>query len=61
LRKEEIFVYLLCEAEMKESIFGAEMVAHKSKAPTPKPATSLDVKLFISSSSSVAHTVLPFY
>jgi hypothetical protein len=35
------FFYLLCEAEMKESISGAEMVAHKSKAPTPKPAISL--------------------
>jgi len=36
-----LFFYLLCEAEMKESISGAEMVAHKSKAPTPKPAISL--------------------
>lgn len=28
---------------MKESILGAEMVAHKRRAPTPYPATSLAV------------------
>lgn len=42
-------VYLRWEAEMKASTFGAAMVAHNSRVPTPSPATSLAVIFSISS------------
>lgn len=36
-------MYVLCEEAMKPSTLWAAMVAHTSRAPTPKPAISLDV------------------